>query len=56
MEYYLFKVWKDSDDEYKEVLVGAVDLEEAEDKLNESSIKFDDYEFIEEVLYDDVVI
>ena len=56
MEYYLFKVWKNSDDEYKEVLVGAVDLEEAEDKLNESSIKFDDCEFIEEVFYDNVVI
>ncbi|NME65675.1 hypothetical protein HF846_13830 [Clostridium cadaveris] len=56
MEYYLFRVWKDFDDEYKEVLVGAVDLEEAEDKLNESNIEFDDYEFIEEVSYDYVVI
>lgn len=56
MDYYLFRVWKDFDEEYKEVLVRAVNLEEAEDKINESNIEFDDYDFIEKVSYDDVVI
>lgn len=56
MKYYLFRVWKYFDDEYKDVLVKAVDLEEADGKINKSNIEFDDYEFIEEVYYDDVVI
>lgn len=56
MKYYLFKVWKGFDAKYKEVLVGALDLENAEDKINESNIEFDYYAFIEEVSYDYVVI
>lgn len=56
MDYYLFRVWKDFDGEYKEVLVRAVNLEEAKDKISESNIEFDDYEFVERVSYDDIVV
>ena len=54
MNCYLFKVWKDFDNNIKEVLVVANDLEEAEDKL--SILSFDDYCFEEEVYYDDVIV
>lgn len=56
MDYYLFRVWKDFDEEFKEVLVKAKNLEEAEDKIHESSIEFDDYDFVERIWYDDIVV
>lgn len=56
MGYYLFEVWEYSNEEYKKILVKATNLKEADDKINKSNVKFDDYEFIEKVYYDDVVI
>jgi len=56
MKYFLFNVWEDDVDGYKEVLIGADTQEEAEDKLDDSKIDFDDYSFEEEIEYDDVVI
>lgn len=56
MRYFLFNVWEDDVDGYKEVLIGADTQEEAEDKLYDSKIDFDDYSFEEEIEYDDVVI
>jgi len=56
MNYYLFKVWSDDEDGYREVLVGALTKDKAEYKLSYSDIEYDDYEFVEEVFYNEVII
>lgn len=56
MSYFLFNVWKNNQFGYDEVLVAAETQEEAESKLSNSKIEYDDYSFEEEVYYSDVVI
>ena len=56
MSYFLFNVWRNEVNGYDEILVGADSLEEAEEKLQESNVEFDDYSFEDEMDYSDVII
>ncbi|WP_407301582.1 hypothetical protein [Clostridium botulinum] len=49
MKYYLFNVWSDNEDGYREVLVKALTQHEAENKLADSDITYDDYEVVDVV-------
>lgn len=56
LNFYVFNVWSDNEDGYREVLVKASTKDKAEKKLLSSDIECDDYEFSEEVYYSNIII
>jgi hypothetical protein len=56
MTVYKYHVWKDEEVGVREILVVAPNEERAREKLEDSNVEFDDYDFYEDDEYDAVII
>lgn len=56
MEVFKFEIWKDDEPGFREVLVVAKNQDEAEDKLTDSGLDYDDYKCEDSKIYESVII